>query len=138
MAKVSFAIALHDARTKVGLTQQQLASKLGHSQPYVAKLEGGEANPTLAAIGSMLAGLGLRIVMRTASIKPEMTTLTSVAGYVCASGQVDASMMGLTSEFYTSQLKRWPRASEGGLPSESTAYRPEIPRQPELALPVKA
>ena len=70
-AKVDFAITLTKARKSLNLTQKSLADKLGISQPYVAKLEGGEANPTLGRIGRLLATIGLRLVTGTASLKPE-------------------------------------------------------------------
>ena len=70
-AKVDFAITLTKARKNLDLTQKSLADKLGISQPYVAKLEGGEANPTLGTIGSLLAMLGYRLVTQTAPLSPE-------------------------------------------------------------------
>lgn len=70
-AKVDFAITLTKARKNLNLTQKSLADKLGISQPYVAKLEGGEANPTLGRIGSLLAAIYLRLVTGTAPLKPE-------------------------------------------------------------------
>ncbi len=72
-AKVDFAITLTKARKRLNLTQRNLADKLGRSQPYVAKLEGGEANPTLGTIGRLLAAIGLRLVTGTAPLKPEPT-----------------------------------------------------------------
>ena len=44
-AKAEFAVALARARRKAGMTQNGLAHKLGLSQPYIAKLEGGRALP---------------------------------------------------------------------------------------------
>ncbi len=70
-AKTDFAITLLKARESAKLTQKELARKLGISQPYVAKLESGEANPTLGTIGSILASLGLRLVTSTDSLAPE-------------------------------------------------------------------
>ena len=70
-AKVDFAITLAKARKSLNLTQRSIAEKLGISQPYVAKLEGGEANPTLGTIGRLLATINLRLVTGTASLKPE-------------------------------------------------------------------
>ena len=70
-AKVDFAITLAKARKGANLTQKGLSEKLGISQPYVAKLEGGEANPTLGTIGSLLATLGYRLVTQTAPLSPE-------------------------------------------------------------------
>ncbi len=70
-AKVDFAITLTKARKSLNLTQRILAEKLGISQPYVAKLEGGEANPTLGTIGRLLAAIELRLVTGTAPLKSE-------------------------------------------------------------------
>jgi transcriptional regulator with XRE-family HTH domain len=67
-AKSSFALTLATARTKVGLTQKELAEKAGVSQSYIAKLEGGEANPTLERIGSLLAILGLSLTTDTTTL----------------------------------------------------------------------
>jgi len=69
-AKTDFAITLTKARRSLNLTQKELAAKLEISQPYIAKLEGGEANPTLSRIGRLLAIMNLRLVTRTAPLKP--------------------------------------------------------------------
>ncbi len=69
-AKSSFALTLSKARTKLGLTQKELASKVGVSQAYIAKLEGGEANPTLERIGSLLATLGMSLTTDTTTLSP--------------------------------------------------------------------
>ncbi len=68
--KSSFAITLAEARRRLNLTQKQLATRLGVSQSYVAKLEGGEANPTLERIGSLLSVLGLSLTMGTTTLSP--------------------------------------------------------------------
>jgi len=70
-AKTDFAITLLKARENANLTQKEFAAKLGISQPYIARLESGEANPTLGTIGSILATLGLRLVTNTVSLTPE-------------------------------------------------------------------
>ncbi len=74
-AKSSFALTLAKARAKLGLTQRELASKVGVSQAYIAKLEGGEANPTLERIGSLLATLGLSLTTDTTTLSPFPDTL---------------------------------------------------------------
>ena len=38
-AKTSFALTLSKARAKLGLTQKELATKVGVSQAYISKLE---------------------------------------------------------------------------------------------------
>ena len=73
-AKSNFAITLAEARRQLNLTQQQLATRLGVSQSYVAKLEGGEANPTLDKIGSLLAVLGLGLTTGTTTLTPYTVT----------------------------------------------------------------
>ena len=69
-AKSSLAITLAEARRQLNLTQHQLAARLGVSQAYIAKLEGGEANPTLERIGSLLAVLQLSLNTDTAPLSP--------------------------------------------------------------------
>ncbi|MDO8687817.1 MAG: cell division protein FtsZ [Dehalococcoidales bacterium] len=69
-AKSSFALTLATARARLGLTQKELAARIGVSQSYIAKLEGGEANPTLDRIGSLLAVLGLSLTTGTATLSP--------------------------------------------------------------------
>ena len=64
-AKAEFAVTLARARRKSSVTQKELAGRLGLSQPYIAKLEVGDANPTLGTVGSLLAMLGLRLVTHT-------------------------------------------------------------------------
>ena len=74
-AKSSFALTLAKARATLGLTQKELAAELGVSQSYVAKLEGGEANPTLDRIGSLLAVLGLGLTTGATTLSPYPDTL---------------------------------------------------------------
>lgn len=81
-AKSSFALTLARARAKLGLTQKELANKVGVSQSYIAKLEGGEANPTLERIGSLLAVLGLSLTTDTAILSPYPETLTWADNWV--------------------------------------------------------
>ena len=73
-AKSSFALTLAKARVTLGLTQKELASKIGVSQAYIAKLEGGEANPTLERIGSLLAMFELSLTTDTTTLSPYYET----------------------------------------------------------------
>lgn len=65
LAKSEFAVALATARRRKTLTQHALAEKAGVTQAYVAKLESGEANPTLSVVGKLLAVMGLGLVIGT-------------------------------------------------------------------------
>lgn len=62
-AKSEFAVTLARARGRARVTQKELANRLGRTQPYIAKLERGDANPTLGTVGSLLAVLDLRLAM---------------------------------------------------------------------------
>lgn len=62
-AKAEFAVILARARRRSGMTQTELAERLGLSQPYIAKLERGDANPTLGTAGTLLAVLGFSLAM---------------------------------------------------------------------------
>jgi len=64
-AKAEFAVTLATLRQSLKMTQKELAGRSGVTQPYIAKLEGGEANPTLGTVGSMLAVVGYRLAMDT-------------------------------------------------------------------------
>ena len=72
-AKAEIALTLSKARVRAGMTQKKLAEKLGRSQSYIAKLEKGDANPTIGTIGSMLAILDCRLVTETHPLSPSPT-----------------------------------------------------------------
>ncbi len=64
-ARASLAVCLATARREARLSQAELARRIGRSQPYVSKLESGEANPTIGAVGRILASLGRQLVCDT-------------------------------------------------------------------------
>ncbi len=49
-----------DARTRKGLTQAEVAKRAGTNTNYYAKLERGEAIPSLKMLEKVLKALGLR------------------------------------------------------------------------------
>jgi transcriptional regulator with XRE-family HTH domain len=59
---------LKRARGDAGLTQAQLARRLGVSQAAVAKLERSQANPTIATLEHALGAVGRRLVLSTEPI----------------------------------------------------------------------
>ncbi len=63
-------LLIQQARERGHLTQRELAERAGMSQPAIAKLEKGEANPTLDTLARCAAAAGfdlrLELVPRTA------------------------------------------------------------------------
>lgn len=49
------------ARLAKKLTQAELAAKAGVKQAYIARLEGGDANPTVESLNKVASALGLRL-----------------------------------------------------------------------------
>ena len=60
-AKTAIGLALARARMARHLTQDELAARVGVRQSYIAQLESGEANPTIAKVGQIMAVLGFRL-----------------------------------------------------------------------------
>ena len=52
---------LKDERIRAGLTQEQLADKIGTKKSYISKLENGHADVQLSTLFRIFAGLGKRI-----------------------------------------------------------------------------
>jgi transcriptional regulator with XRE-family HTH domain len=82
-AKSELAIAIADARHSLGLTQEEMSSKVEVSQPYIAKLESGEANPTVGTIGSIFAILNLRLTMGIAPLLPRPSIVNDTNTFEC-------------------------------------------------------
>lgn len=59
-AKLEIAAALVRARALTKMTQSALAEAAGTSQAYIARLERGDANPTIGNIGRLLACMWLK------------------------------------------------------------------------------
>src|SRR2546428_4067319 len=51
------------ARERLGMTQAELASRIGSTQPAVARLEAGGVTPGLATLRRIAAALGLELVV---------------------------------------------------------------------------
>ena len=52
---------LKEERKKSGLTQEQLAAKIGTKKSYISRLENGHADIQLSTLFRIFAGLGKRI-----------------------------------------------------------------------------
>lgn len=58
------ASAVIDARNRAGLTQQELAQKMGTTQPAVARLESGRVRPSMRTLERLAAATGSRLLIR--------------------------------------------------------------------------
>jgi transcriptional regulator with XRE-family HTH domain len=66
----SSAVLLKDARLQAGLTQAELARRLGVSQAAVAKLERPGANPTVDTLDNALWATGHRLSLEASVRRP--------------------------------------------------------------------
>jgi DNA-binding XRE family transcriptional regulator len=75
----AFAAMLIGYRSDHGLTQRQLAARLGISQPRVAKLESGEHNPGIDTIVNAVRTLGVEFCLDVAPAGSKSTFVTARA-----------------------------------------------------------
>lgn len=50
-----------EERKRVGMTQEELADKVGTKKPNISRLESGKTNPTVAFLEKVARGLGKEI-----------------------------------------------------------------------------
>ena len=64
-AKEAFELAerVRQAREGAGLTQAELAARIGSTQPAVARLEAGGSTPSFATLRRIAAALGFELVV---------------------------------------------------------------------------
>ncbi len=60
------ASAVMDARNRAGLTQAALARKMGTTQPVVARLESGQARPSMRTLERLAKATGSRLIIKFA------------------------------------------------------------------------
>ncbi|MGA2589062.1 MAG: helix-turn-helix transcriptional regulator [Bryobacteraceae bacterium] len=59
----ALASAVIDAGNRAGLTQQQLARKMGTTQPVVARLESGRGRPSMRTLERLARATGSRLLI---------------------------------------------------------------------------
>lgn len=62
-AQMDLIIALYQARKKAGLTQKQLAEKLGMKQAYIAQIETGKKNITFSTLTKYAIACGKKVAI---------------------------------------------------------------------------
>lgn len=60
----ALARAVIDARNRAGLTQIELAKKMGTTQPVIARLEGGRVRPSMRTLERFAKATGSRLLIR--------------------------------------------------------------------------
>ena len=77
-AKLEMADALLRGREGMSLTQARLANLAGTSQAYIAKLERGDANPTIGNVGRLFACMWLKPRIEPALLDPSKSIESAV------------------------------------------------------------
>jgi len=62
--------AIRNARIRAGITQTELARRLGTTQSAVARLEAPDSNPTVATLERALTATGHRLLLAAARAEP--------------------------------------------------------------------
>lgn len=70
-AKEAFEVAerVRNARANLGITQTELAVRIGSTQPAVARLEAGGVSPSLDTLSRIADALGLELVVELRSTR---------------------------------------------------------------------
>lgn len=80
LAQNEIALLINNARSTARLTQAELAEIMGVSQAYIAKLESGNANPSVSKVGEILALLNKQIKAHYVAIVPTESRGSREAG----------------------------------------------------------
>ena len=83
-AKMEMAAALVRAREFTKVTQSALAESAATSQAYIAKLEKGDANPTIGNIGRLFACMWLKPRIEFTLLDPSKSVESVVIENLCA------------------------------------------------------
>src|SRR6202140_5818445 len=63
------ASAVIDVRNRAGLTQEELARKMGTTQPVVARLESGRSRPSMQTLERLAEATGSRLLISFAPLE---------------------------------------------------------------------
>jgi predicted RNase H-like HicB family nuclease/DNA-binding XRE family transcriptional regulator len=69
--RLTVALGIRWTRHDMGLTQAQIAAKIGVSQQQIAKLEDPDENPTLKSLDRVARGIGLQFELAFTVAEPE-------------------------------------------------------------------
>jgi transcriptional regulator with XRE-family HTH domain len=80
--QLGFAATVSEKLKSVGMTQRELAEKMGKKESYISRILSGDANPTLKTIAELEVALGKDVIAFTfeKKIAKEEPTATMVVG----------------------------------------------------------
>jgi transcriptional regulator with XRE-family HTH domain len=87
----AIAVAVVQFRTDRGVSQRELASRLGMTQPQIARLERGDVNPNMDTLIRVAVGLGieLNISVTPANHRPRLLTKRALTRNVVGATHTD-------------------------------------------------
>ena len=104
-AKLEVAAALLHARELMNMTQAALAERAGTSRAYIARLESGDANPTIGTIGRLFACLWLTPIIEPTPMEPfEFLESVVIENLSSSEASVEYSQPFVPSDSYYSVL----------------------------------
>ena len=65
--------AVMDVRNRAGLTQEELARRMGTTQPVVARLESGRSRPSMRTLERLAEATGSRLLISFAPLETKRT-----------------------------------------------------------------
>ena len=65
--------AVMDVRNRAGLTQEELARRMGTTQPVVARLESGRSRPSMRTLERLAEATGSRLLISFAPLEAKRT-----------------------------------------------------------------
>lgn len=68
--RMDFAQLVYDLRTRAGLSQAELAERMGTTQSAIARIENSGTNPTLELIERLARATGVQVVLSVAAPTP--------------------------------------------------------------------
>ncbi len=86
---------LHQARTRAGLSQRQLAQRAHTAQSVIARIERGQTSPTWETFDRLLAAAGYEL---TAQVEPRVVKESHMLNEV-------AGILRMTPEQYLEEVK---------------------------------
>lgn len=92
----ALASAVIEARSRAGLTQQELARKMGTTQPVVARLESGRTRPSMRTLERLATATGSRLLISFQSREEKRRTgeyIRTMAGITGTKGRLLKALM---------------------------------------------